>query len=235
MNYVLDIHSHTLASGHAYSTIKEMVEAASARKLELLAITEHGSGMAGSCTEVYFSNLRVVRREMMGVKLLMGSELNILDYEGQVDMSEQIHKSLDILIASMHIGCVKPGTVEQNTNAYIQVMKNPYVNVIGHPDDMRYPVDYESLVRAAGDNRVLLELNNSSLNPIGFRKNSEANDITMLRLCKKFGIPIVIGSDAHVADDVGNFSFAQKIIEHTQFPEELIINTSVDKLTDYLK
>lgn len=234
MKYVLDIHSHTIASGHAYSTIKEMVEAAKERNLELLAITEHGSSMEGSCPEIYFANLRVVRREMMGVRLLLGSELNIMDYEGHLDMNEYTYKNLDITIASMHIGCIKPGTREQNTNAFIEAMKNPYVNIIGHPDDMRYPVDYESLVKAAREHHVLLELNNSSLNPGGFRKNSDENDITMLKLCKKYDIPIVMGSDAHVADDVANFFYAQKIIDQTGFPEELIINTSVDKLMEYL-
>ena len=235
MKYVLDTHSHTLASGHAYSTIKEMVVAANERKLELLSITEHGSAMPGSCSEIYFANLRVVPREMMGVKLLLGSELNIMDYEGHLDMSEYTYKSLDIIIASLHIGIVKPGTKEENTNAFVEAIKNPYVNIIGHPDDMRFPVDYETLVKAARDHQVLLELNNSSLKPGGFRKNSDGNDIAMLNLCKKYDVPIVMGSDAHIADDVGNFEYAQKIVELTEFPQELIINTSVDKLMEFLK
>lgn len=235
MKYVLDTHSHTIASGHAYSTLKEMVEAARDCNLELLAITEHGSAMAGSCSEVYFQNLRVVRRNKLGVELLLGAELNILDYEGNVDMHELTWKSLDIAIASMHIPCMKPGTMEQNTNALIGAMKNPYVRIIGHPDDSRYPVDYESIVKAAKENHVLLELNNSSLNPAGFRKNTRENDITMLKLCRRYEIPIVIGSDAHVADDVGNFSYADALLKELEFPEALVINTSVDKLKEYLR
>lgn len=235
MKFVLDTHSHTVASGHAYSTIKEMVEAAKAQNLELLAITEHGSKMPGSCTEVYFQNYRVIRREMKGLQLLMGAELNILDYEGTVDMREETHQNLDIAIASMHLPCVEPGTIEENTNAFIGAMKNPYVSIIGHPDDSRYPVDYEKLVKAARDNHVLLELNNSSLNPAGFRKGAKENDIEMLKLCKKYETSIVLGSDAHIAADVGNFSFAKEVIELTNFPEDLIVNTSTDKLMEYLK
>lgn len=235
MNLVLDTHSHTLASGHAYSTIKEMVEAAKEKDLELLAITEHGSAMPGTCSEIYFLNLRVVRREMMGVKLLLGTELNILDYEGKLDMHEYIYKEMDIIIASLHTPCIEPGTKEQNTNAFIGAMKNPYVNIIGHPDDSRYPVDFERLVKAAKENHVLLELNNTSLNPNGFRQNARDNDIILLNLCKKYNTSIVLGSDAHVADDVGNFGYALEILEATQFPEELVANTSVDKLMKYLK
>lgn len=234
MKYVLDTHSHTIASGHAYSTLKEMVEAAADSGLELLAITEHGPAMPGSCTEVYFQNLKVVRRNKMGVQLLLGAELNILDYEGNVDLHDYTWKGLDIVIASMHVPCVKPGNVEENTRAFLGAMKNPYVNIIGHPDDARYPVDYERLVKASKEHHVLLELNNSSLNPMGFRQNTRGNDITMLKLCEKYEVPIIIGSDAHVADDVGNFSYAAALIEELNFPEKLIINTSADKLMDYL-
>lgn len=234
MKYILDTHSHTIASGHAYSTMKEMVEAARDCHLELLAITEHGSAMAGTCTEVYFQNLRVVRKNKMGVKLLLGAELNIVDYEGNVDMHEYTWKDMDIIIASMHVPCLKPGTIEQNTSALIGAMKNPYVNIIGHPDDSRYPVNYEQIVKAAKENHVLLELNNSSLNPKGFRQNARANDIIMLNLCKEHEVSIVIGSDAHVADDVGNFSYASDLIEELEFPERLVVNTSIDKLMEYL-
>lgn len=234
MKYVLDTHSHTIASGHAYSTMMEMADAACEAGLELLAITEHGSGMTGSCSEIYFQNLRVVRRNRKGVKLLLGAELNILDYEGNLDMHEDTWKGLDIVIASLHIPCVKPGTKEQNTNALIGAMKNPYVTIIGHPDDARYPVDYERLVLAAKEHQVLLELNNSSLNPLGFRQNARENDILMLKLCERYQVPIVMGSDSHVADDVGNFSFASALLEELKFPEHLIINMSVDRLTPYL-
>lgn len=234
MKLVLDTHSHTLASGHAYSTLREMVEAAKKCNLELLAITEHGSAMPGSCSEIYFQNFRVIRREMMGVKLLMGAELNIIDFDGNVDMHEYTHKSLDIVIASIHMPCLPPGTVEENTNALIGAMKNPYVNIIGHPDDSRYPVDMERIVKSAKENHVLLELNNSSLNPKGFRQDARDNDITMLKLCQEYGTSIVVGSDAHIADDVGNFCFAEEILRFTQFPEELVANTSIERLMAYL-
>ena len=56
-------------------------------------------------------------------------------------------KGCDVVIASLHIPCIKPGSIEQNTNALIKAMDNPYVNIIGHPDDSRYPVDYEKLVK----------------------------------------------------------------------------------------
>ena len=67
MQYVLDTHTHTIASGHAYSTISEMAQAAADKGLELLAITEHAPMMPGSCQQIYFSNLVVVPRQMTDI------------------------------------------------------------------------------------------------------------------------------------------------------------------------
>ena len=78
MNYVLDVHTHTIASGHAYNTMREMAKAAADKGLELLGITEHAMAMPGTCHEYYFQNLKMVEREMYGTELLLGSEVNIL-------------------------------------------------------------------------------------------------------------------------------------------------------------
>lgn len=233
MKLVLDTHTHTVASGHAYNTINEMVQAAAEKGLELLAITEHAPAMPGSCHEFYFHNLRVLRRKKYGVKLLFGCELNIIDLHGTVDLPEYPLNQIDIGIASMHTPCLKSGTIQENTRAYCRAMENTRVNIIGHPDDGRFPVDYKTLVLAAKENHVLLELNNSSLNPDGFRQDSEKNDREMLEYCMKYQVPVVLGSDAHTEEDVGNFDRAAALLEEIGFPEELVANTSVDFLLSY--
>ena len=190
--------------------------------------------MPGSCSYMNFLNFRALRREKYGVKLLFGAELDILNKDGMLDLRGDAIEALDIGIASIHEPCYKPGTAQENLNAYIKAMKNPHVNIIGHPDDGRFPVDMEKLVLAARENHVLLELNNASLNPNGFRQDAEKNDLEMLRLCKIYGQPVIISSDAHIEEEVGNFGRAVKVIEKAGFPEELVINTSIDKLYEYL-
>ncbi len=234
MKIIADTHTHTIASGHAYNTINEMVKSASERGLEILAITDHAPKMPGSCTLMNFINLGALRREKYGVKLLFGAELNILDKNGTIDLSGEALDALDIGIVSMHTPCYEGGTAEENLHAYIQAMKEPHVNIIGHPDDGRYPVDMEKLVLAAKEHHVLLELNNASLNPNGFRKNTVENDIEMLKYCMKYEQPIVMGSDSHVEEDVGHFERALNVIEKVSFPEKLIANTSKELLLDYL-
>ena len=113
-------------------------------------------------------------------------------------------------------------------------MENPYVNVIGHPDDSRYPIDYEALVKGAKEHHILLELNNNSLNPEGGRENPLPNDLEMLKLCKEYQAPIVINSDAHWIDDIGNHCYCDSVIKAVDFPEELIVNRSVEEIKKYL-
>lgn len=234
MKYILDSHTHTVASGHAYSTVHEMAREAAEKGLKLLGITDHSMNMPGTCGEFHFANLKVLPRELYGIEVMFGTELNIMDFNGTVDMSERLLKRMDVVIASLHVPCITAGSVEQNTQAYLKVMENPYVNIIGHPDDSRYPVDYEALVQAAKEREVLLELNNSSLAPYASREAGKENDLILMNLCKKYETPIILGSDAHTQEDVGNFQYLEPLLEEVQFPEELIVNRSVEVYKKYI-
>ena len=230
----LDVHTHTLASGHAYSTIQEMAKAASEKGLKLLGITEHASGIPGSCEPIYFRNLHVVPRNMYGVDLLLGAEINILDGEGNIDMDADMMSILDLRIAGIHSLCYKWGTREENTTGMIKVIQNPYINIISHPGDGTAELDFEPIVLAAKDNRTLLEINNSSLKPIRHKESARANNLRILQLCKKYEVPVILGSDAHISFDIANYEFIPSLLAETEFPDSLIINTSTERFKEYL-
>lgn len=234
MEYVLDVHTHSLASGHSYSTIREMAYAAAEKGLKVLGITEHAPKMPGSCHEFYFFNLKVVPRQMCGVQLLLGSEVNIIDYDGSVDLREDLLKAMDVVIASFHPPCLKIGTREENTQAYIKAMQNPYVDIIGHPDDARIPIDLEAVIAAAKENHKLIELNNSSLRENGAREGAFENQIRILELCRKYQTGVIIGSDAHIDIEVGNHERTDRVLAAVDFPKELLVNDSFEKLKPYL-
>ena len=82
----LDVHTHTVMSGHAYSTLQEMVTAAQEKHLQILGITEHAPGIPGTCHPIYFRNLHVVPRQWGELRLMLGAELNILDTQGTLDL-----------------------------------------------------------------------------------------------------------------------------------------------------
>lgn len=234
MNDIIDLHSHTVACGHAYNTLYEMVRAAADHGVKLFGSSDHAPKMPGSCHEFYFSNFKVIPRQLYGIRLLMGCELNIMNYEGRVDLTDSRLERIDYAIASLHVPCCPPGTVSQNTSAYVRVMANPLIHIIGHPDDGRYPVDYPTLVAAAADYGKILEVNSSSLNPASTRTGAREHYLEMLELCVRYQVPVLMGSDAHCEADAGNHARALALLEEARFPEELVLNTSIEKLAPYI-
>lgn len=230
----IDLHSHTVASGHAYNTLYEMLRSASDKGVALLGVTEHAPRLPGTCHPFHFINFKVVPREVYGVKLMLGCELNIIDYEGHIDLEPQYLRGLDFAIASIHDPCYTGGTVSQNTDAYLGAMKHPSVQIIGHPDDGRFPADYDTLAAAAKEHHVLLEVNSSSLHPQSHRQNARENYIAMLERCRHYGTSIVIDSDAHCEADVGNHVRAHELLAEIDFPEELVVNTSIKKAAEFI-
>lgn len=234
MNIELDVHTHTIVSGHAYSTIQEMANAAAEKNLKLLGITDHAPALPGACHEIYFRNLHVIPRVINGVKLLIGAELNILNTNGDIDLSEEMLDKLDVRVAGIHSLCYTPGTKEENTAGLLKVINHPKIEIISHPGDGTALLDFEPIVLAAKTTRTLLEINNSSLNPIRHKLVARENNLTLLKLCKKYEVPIILGSDAHISFDVANYTFVYELLNEVEFPESLIVNTSVPMLASFI-
>lgn len=234
MKDIMDIHTHTIASGHAYNTLYEMAKAAAENGMELFGSSDHGPALPGSSHEMYFCNFRSLPEELFGIKLIMGCELNILDYNGTLDLKEWLLKRIHYGIASIHDLCYQTGTKEENTAATINAMKNPFVQIIGHPDNANIPLDYLQLVKAAKEHHVLLEVNNSSLKPGSPRPGAKENYYTMLKLCRKHNVSVIMNSDSHCASDAGRHDYAAALLQEIDFPEELVVNSSFKKLAEYL-
>jgi len=225
---VLDTHIHSIASGHARSTIAECARAAVAAGIQLIAITDHAPGMPDTALLSHFANLHVLPRDMFGVTLLRGVELNIIDYNGCVDMSDGQIRGLDVRIASLHPPCITPGTVVQHTAAITGAMRNPLIQVIGHLGDPLYPFDLDAVLDVAAETGTVIEINNLSLDPNSpARCGGEATVRTIATGCLQRGLPVIMGSDAHVHTSVGVHHYAQALLEELGFPDELVLNTSV--------
>jgi Histidinol phosphatase and related hydrolases of the PHP family len=233
--YKIDPHTHSLVSGHAYNTIKEMAEAACKKGMEVLGITEHGPKMITLTTDEYFMNFMAIDRNSYGTHLLMGAEANIIDYDGNLDLPDYILENLDIVITSMHWQCYTAGSRKENTKAAIKAIEKPYTVIMGHPDDGKFPLDYEEVVKAAKENNVLLEVNNGSLLPKSFRKDGKKHCIEMLNECERQHAHIVVSSDAHSDTAVGEVSYAERLLHDMQFSKELIVNEDRMKFDSFLK
>ncbi|MBQ9286043.1 MAG: phosphatase [Bacteroidaceae bacterium] len=224
MTTLLDLHTHTIASGHAYSTIQEMARSAADKGLEILGITEHAPALPGACNEIYFRNLHVVPRQMYGVRLLMGVELNILDTSGRLDLDELHYRCCDIRIAGIHSLCWQGGTRTQNTDAMLAAIENPWTHIISHPGDGTAELDLEPIVRAAARTQTLLEINSSSLIPLRGKTAARPNNLEILRLCRKADVPVILGSDAHISFSIADYTYAIPLLAEANFPDELVMN-----------
>ena len=222
----LDVHTHSIVSGHAFSTLNEMIEEAQKHELTLFGVTEHGPALPGACHAIYFRNLHVVPRKYGTMRLLLGAELNIIDYEGNLDITdEQTLGCMDHVIAGLHSLCYTDGTHQQNTSALLGAIENPHIDIISHPcDGTASSFDLEAVVLAAKRTGTLLELNSSSLNPARQKTLAKPMFTKMLHLCRQHDVPIILGSDAHHTSGICNYQYALPLLEETHFPDELIIN-----------
>jgi len=232
MKYVLDTHTHTIFSGHAYTTWLENIKEASNIGIKVLATTDHGPRMPGGPHLFYFNNLRVMPRKLYGVLHLKGCEANIIDANGKLDIPEITQKKLDIIIASLHDVCMRPGSIDENTQALLNVMDNRNVDIIGHSGNPAFPIWEEEVIKKAKEKDILIEINNGSF---GSRVGSEENCTEIANLCKKHEVNIVLGSDAHTCFHIGRFPKAEKILKDVGIPDELIMNTDEFKIIKYLK
>lgn len=227
-----DFHCHTIASVHAYSTIGENIAAAKEKGLKFLAITDHGSGCPDSPPLSYFDNLSSLPESVDGIRLLKGVEANIMDYDGNLDMPDDLLKKMDIVIASFHTNCITPGTNEQHTNAYLKLRDHPYVKIIGHAGTEEFSFDYEKVVPLLGEAGKIFEIN---AHTFVCRKDSIDNCIRIARLCKKYHLPVVVNSDAHSQFEVATCAKAFEMLREIDFPEELIINVNQERIIHCLE
>jgi putative hydrolase len=229
----VDLHVHSVSSGHAYSTVEECARVVGEKGLEAFAVADHGPAMPGAGNTYHFWNLKVLPRHWHGVMVLRSAEVNILDVSGRLDLPYQVLESLDLVQAGLHPYTGYEGEgVEENTAALLAVISHPLVDVIVHPDNPSFPVDMERVAEAAAREGKALEVNNSSF--VYTRSGSEGNCLEMARLLKSRGGLVAVGSDAHVATFAGEFSHAVEILRETGVAPQSVINGSIERLEDFL-
>lgn len=231
--YPVDLHMHTVASTHAYSTLSDYITQAKRQGLKLFAITDHGPDMADAPHHWHFINMRIWPRVVDGVGILRGIEANIKNIEGEIDCTGQMLTSLDLIIAGFHEPVFAPQDEATNTKAMIATMASGVVHIISHPGNPKYPVDITAIAQAAAKYQVALEINNSSF--LHSRKGSEANCRAVAAAVRDAGGWVALGSDSHTAFTMGDFSECRKILDAVNFPEERILNVTPKRLLNFLE
>lgn len=233
MKLQIDTHTHTYASGHAYSTLVENAKAAKAKGLTLFCTTDHAESMPGAPHYWFFTNQRVLPRFIEDVGVIRGVESNILNSNGDVDIHPTTDRHLDWAIASFHEAVFKPDSKAAHTEALINVIQGGRVDALGHLGNPNYDFDFEAVLTCAKAHDVAIEINNTTL-----RGNSRVGSVErcyeIATLGKEIGVFFTTGSDAHFCQDIGNLDLVSDLLEKVAVPKEQVITHSARQFLDFL-
>lgn len=235
-----DYHTHTIYS-HGKGTILDNVMAARSKGLTEIAITDHG--IRHFSFGVKKKNIIKMRQEIdninqhvEGIKVLLGMECNVISSEGDIDMTDDIRKHLDILLVGYHM-MVLPQSLkdtwniyglnylnkffsyntekveEMNTISIAKAIEKYKIDIITHPG-ARIPIDTTYVAQTAAKAGTALEINS----------HSSAMQAEHVKAAAKYGVKFVINSDAHRPQDVGNLSNGLRIAEEAGLDSSQIIN-----------
>lgn len=232
MTLEIDCHVHTVASGHAYSTLLENVTYGKKNGLKLIGITDHGPAMPGSPHIYHFNNLRSVPRFINDIGILRGIEANIVDYHGRLDIDTELYQKLDLVIASLHEPVLAPTNKSDHTSAIVKTLSNGLVDILGHGGNPQFPLETKEVVQAAIAYNTLIEVNNSSFTTS--RPGSKKQCIALLEAAALHDGQVIFGSDAHICTNVGVFDKCLELIDEIGFPKSLIINYSTKNFIKFL-
>lgn len=232
MKILTDVHTHTNASAHAYSTLYENLCAARDKGLELIAMTNHAPTMPDSPHLWHFLYYKAITpRTVEGVKLLCGAEVNIVNKDAELDLPWKVLADMDIVIASIHNVTYQEEPGGDHTQTWMNVLACEYVDVMGHCGSPDYLFDIDTVIPYAKERNVCVEINNHSFlsRPQNIERCRE-----IARACMKFGTPVVVNSDAHFMGEIGIVPKAVEMLEEMNFPEELIMNLNAERFIKYL-
>ncbi|MBQ9273328.1 MAG: phosphatase [Succinivibrio sp.] len=232
MRYLIDLHTHTIASDHAYSTIHDYIRQAQESGMLMFACTDHGPALADGAHQWHFHNLRVVPRLADGVAILRGAEANILE-DGEIDLDEASLGRLDLIIAGFHPCSPQNSDAKAYTRMLIRLIESGRVDILAHPGNPRFPFDYETVLECALEHQVAVEINASS--SVNTRMGSHDNCVSIAKIASRLGNIVSLGTDAHISYFLGNFEESLRVIKESGLNEALIINRSPQAVLDFLE
>ena len=228
---IADLHTHTMVSQHAYSTLDEMASAARELGFSAIGITDHGPGMLDGAIAHHFFCMNGLPSEIGGLRLVKGAEVNIKDFHGRLDLENSLLSRLDFVIASYHIEAIDPASVKDHTEGWLAVIENPDVDCLAHCGNPVFSCDLPAVVKACAQHGKILEINSNSFQ---VRPGSDENCRMAARLCMEYEVPVIVSSDAHSRYCVGDHKAALQMLNSIGFPEELVLNADTNRLFQYL-
>lgn len=238
------IHSTYSKNNHGKSTIEEIVQRAIDVGLKEIAVTDHGPG------HLFFgirkkdiskakNEIIELRKKYPQIKILFGVEANILSYEGDIDLNDELNELCDIILCGYHLGVKYKSFSDfwnfyvlnflakfsknlhekqkvKNTEAVVNALNRNKIDILTHPGD-KISVDIDKVAYAAEQNNTKLEISNHH-----DHLNSEE-----IKTAAKYDVRFLINSDSHIKENIGKFEKALKEATDAELDLNRIINLSV--------
>ncbi|WP_333656021.1 DNA polymerase/3'-5' exonuclease PolX [Dissulfurispira sp.] len=231
-----DLHVHSKWSDGSH-TFEQLVDAARDYGYSYIAITDHSKGLGiargltGERLLEQKKEINAVNKKLKGFRIIHGIEVDIRS-DGSLDISDDVLKELDIVVASIHSGFKQPR--KQLTYRLVSAMKNPYVSIIAHPTGRligerdAYDVDMDEILTIAKKTGTAIEIN-------AYPLRLDIND-TYAKRAKEMGIPIVIATDTHVTNQFDYMRYGVSIARRGWLEKGDVLNTlEAEKLLKRLK
>ena len=220
-----DLHCHTTLSD-GRQTLEQMAEAALARGLEYLAVTDHsashgfGDHVTPEALEARIEEVHALNATLDGLELLAGTEVNILT-DGSLDYEDELLARLDWVIASVHTS-FSMGEREM-TDRMVAAIEHPLVDAIGHPTGRKietrppYALDIERVIEAAARTGTMIEINAAP----------DRRDLNELhaRAAAAAGVNVLVNTDAHSARNFGLLPYGIATARRAWLTPEQVANT----------
>jgi len=220
-----DLQMHTTASD-GKNSIEEMAEAARALGHKYVAITDHSkavtvaNGLDEKRMEAHIKKLRTVDEKGLGIRVLVGSEVDILR-DGSLDYSDETLAEIDVVVCSIHSYFNLDRT--EMTERMLAAIENPYTQIIGHPTGRlllkreELPYDMEKVLDACAKHGVAMECNS-------YPDRLDLKDV-YLRMCKERGVKVVISTDSHNASNLSFIRYGVTTARRGWLEKKDVINT----------
>jgi DNA polymerase (family 10) len=221
-----DLHMHTDATD-GRDTIRQMAEAAVARGLGYIAITDHSknlamtNGLDDARAIDHVRRIREVDAEMEGrIRVLPGIEVDILA-DGSLDLADETLAQMEIVVASVHSRFDQP--IEQMTDRVLRALENPHTRILGHPTGRKvlkrdaYALNIDTILKRAAELGVAVEHNAAPA-------RADLNDLH-LRLAKQHGCKIVVDTDAHATEELDQMRYGITQLRRAWLTADDLLNT----------
>lgn len=232
-----DLQTHSTYSDGKLSML-EMARAAAKRGIKVIAFTDHSVSL-GVTGGLSIEKHKKQAAEIKKIQKQLGDEILILHAseveikaDGTLDYPDEFLASLDLVLASLHTSLRQPR--EKVTERLLNAIRNPYVDIIGHPTGRLIPdregadLDMDAILNAAAETGVALEIN-------AHPSRLDLDDM-YARRAKELGIPISINTDSHSEEDFDNLFYGVAVARRAGLTKDDVINTwSAKKLLDWLK